>query len=109
MNIHIKLENDFADREAIERCVGWMVRLLGEQHMSPTAANYIVLCDHFLSQLSLSLCDRDAFNKLRLAMMRVLNQVTVTLEWAPPPVPQEVLDQRAQERITKLAELFKKK
>jgi hypothetical protein len=69
---HIQLPDigDIAPGGVVAPCLADVERLLADQHMEPTALNWIALCDHFLSLPLISVGRAVAFRLLREAIER---------------------------------------
>jgi hypothetical protein len=69
---HIQLPDigDIAPGGVGAPCLADVERLLADQHMEPTARNWIALCDHFLSLPLISVGHAVAFRLLREAIER---------------------------------------
>ena len=59
---------DVAPGGVVAQCLANVERMLGDQHMEPTARNWIAMCDHFLSLPLISVGHTVAFRRLRKAI-----------------------------------------
>jgi hypothetical protein len=69
--VHLQLPyiGDIAPGGMVAPCLADVERLLADQHMEPTARNWVALCDHFLSLPLISVERAVAFRMLREAIV----------------------------------------
>jgi len=91
-SIHIQLPDigDIAPGGVVAPCLADVERMLADQHMEPTALNWIALCDHFRSLPLISVGRAGAFHLLREAIERAaLGAVRIDLPPATSQAPAE--------------------
>lgn len=92
---HIQLPDigDIAPGGVVAPCLADVERMLADQHMEPTALNWIALCDHFLSLPLISVGHAGAFRLLRKAIERAaLRAVRIDLPPASRRISQEAAE-----------------
>jgi hypothetical protein len=83
-SIHIQLPDigDIAPGSVVDSCLADVERMLGDQHLEPTALNWIAVCDYFLSLSLISVGRAVAFRLLRKGIERsALGAVRIAPRW----------------------------